>query len=338
MLASRFSLFASIPLLAIALAPGCKKSGDTTTPDEAPPSEDAPAAMATAPVEEAAPAVPDGCDPLAGCRDAASAALEAGDVNGAVERARYGCDAEDMGSCAVLGKLVATGVEGAPDIEGGLVLLDRACKGGEGFACVDAATIVNDQLRDSTLAASYLDLGCGLDDATACGVLALFYNEGVGVPKDPQKTLELMQRSCSLGREDACKAVKDLEEQESQRVPGANLKVGSMEADGLKVQDFQCRVDGGGALFGTLAVVGVLAKRKKALDKCAPKGEAPDVSWTFRKGKTIDIVVDNVDPKVGACVKKAMAKVPAPLEGQCAATILIGKRAGAEAKAAAKAK
>ncbi len=250
-----------------------------------------------------------------------------------MERFRYGCEHDDMASCAGLGNLLATGALGEPDPEGGLALIDRACKGGQGFACVDAATIANDVLHDTTLAASYLDIGCGLDDATACGVLALFYNEGAGVPKSPEKTLELMQRSCSLGREDACKAVEDLKGKQSERVPGANLRVGSMEADGLKVQDFQCRVDGGGALFGTLAVVAVLAKRKKALDKCAPKGDAPDVSWAFQGGKTVDVEVRNVDAKVAGCVAKAMAKVAAPLEGQCAAVILIGDRAGAEAKA-----
>jgi hypothetical protein len=242
-----------------------------------------------------------------------------------------------MPSCAGLGRLTAEGKNGPPDFEAAIALLDRACKAGEKIACQDAGAIANDDLADPGRAAGFLERGCVLDDAVCCGVLAIFHMQGVGVEKDEKKSIELLDKSCKLGRADACEAANDLRKAQNQRVAGANVTVDSMEADGLAVRRFECRVDGGGGLFGSLALVGLLAAQKKGFDKCAPKGAAPDVFWSFRAGKTVDVRVEDPDAKVAACVTKVMSRVKATMEAQCAATILVGERTAAEAAAAAKA-
>jgi hypothetical protein len=105
---------------------------------------------------------------------------------------------------------------------------------------------------------------------------------------------------------------------------GANLRVGSMTVDGLTVEDLACRADGLGVL-GSMLVAGGIAKKKAALDACAPKGDKPRVDWTAAKGKVSVTSVKASTPVVEACVKKALAGTQAPFEGECAATLVIGK-------------
>ncbi|MFC5863672.1 hypothetical protein ACFPT7_15295 [Acidicapsa dinghuensis] len=45
---------------------------------------------------------------------------------------------------------------------------------------------------------------CDVGYATACGVLAMQYLNGEGVPKNTSKAMELLQRSCTGGFEKAC--------------------------------------------------------------------------------------------------------------------------------------
>lgn len=105
---------------------------------------------------------------------------------------------------------------------------------------------------------------------------------------------------------------------------GANLRVGSMTVDGLTVEDLACRADGLGML-GSMIVAGGIAKKKAALVACAPKGDKPRVEWTAAKGKVAVTAVKASTPAVEACVKKALAGTPAPFEGECAATLVLGK-------------
>lgn len=154
--------------------------------------------------------IPSGCENADACAEAAEAALERGDHAGAIERLQYGCAHQSVAACALLGNLIVQGLTGTPNPERGLVLLDRACEGGHAAACRDAAGVANDQLHDALRAAEYLQAGCDLREATSCGVLAIFYNEGVGVARDVDKALKLMRQACELGRSDACGAAEDL--------------------------------------------------------------------------------------------------------------------------------
>ncbi|MFO0588060.1 MAG: hypothetical protein U0441_10995 [Polyangiaceae bacterium] len=104
---------------------------------------------------------------------------------------------------------------------------------------------------------------------------------------------------------------------------GANLHVGSMSVDGLTVEDLACRAEGLGIL-GSMLVVGGLSKKKAALDACG-KGKV-QVTWVASKGTitTVTAKADN-NAKMEACVAKVLKGTQAPFEGECAATVTLGK-------------
>ncbi|HTJ80425.1 MAG TPA: hypothetical protein VL400_01845 [Polyangiaceae bacterium] len=110
-------------------------------------------------------------------------------------------------------------------------------------------------------------------------------------------------------------------------VEGANLTVGSITADGLSLKDLGCKVEGGG--LGVLvlgpAIAGGLSKKKAALDACAPKGADVRVRFTLAGGKVASSEAKADDPKVEACVAKAVKTMPAVADGTCAATLHVGK-------------
>src|SRR5205814_702913 len=105
---------------------------------------------------------------------------------------------------------------------------------------------------------------------------------------------------------------------------GANLHVGSMTVDGLTIEDLSCRADGLG-VFGSMLVVGGISKKKAALNACAPKGDRPRVEWTAAKGVVAKVKVKAATPAIEACVTKALSGTQAPFEGECAATLVLGK-------------
>jgi len=109
-------------------------------------------------------------------------------------------------------------------------------------------------------------------------------------------------------------------------VPGANLTIGQLEADGLKAKDIACKTEGGGgmALLGAVLVTAWMSPQKKALDACAPAGTETRVVWKARGGKVTEIVAKG-DAKTKACVERALSGGKPVLEGQCAATLVHGK-------------
>lgn len=118
-------------------------------------------------------------------------------------------------------------------------------------------------------------------------------------------------------------------------VADANVTVESIAADGLELRQLACAVDGGMPMFGTLAIAGTLAKQKKAIDRCAPAGQAFAVTWTFVGGKVKGPVANGGSAKANTCIAKAVAKAAAPMDGRCGAIVLAGDVAKAEASIAA---
>jgi hypothetical protein len=107
-------------------------------------------------------------------------------------------------------------------------------------------------------------------------------------------------------------------------VPGANLTIGSMTTDGLTARDIACRTEGGGmSLLGSVLVTAWMAPRKAQLDACAKPGTETRVAWKARGGKLLSVSASG-DGKVKACVEKALAGGQPMLEGQCAATVVLG--------------
>jgi len=107
-------------------------------------------------------------------------------------------------------------------------------------------------------------------------------------------------------------------------VPGANLSIGQLEADGLVAKDIQCKTEGGMALLGAVLVTAWMTPQKKALDACAPAGTETRVVWKARGGKVVEVSATG-NPKVKACVERALSAGKPALEGHCAATVVHGK-------------
>ncbi len=96
-----------------------------------------------------------------------------------------------------------------------------------------------------------------------------------------------------------------------------------MSVGGPPLEDPPCKADGLGML-GSMIVVGSIAKKKAALNACG-KGK-PRATWTATKGAigTVTVKADN-NAKMEACVAKALKGTAAPFEGECAATLVLGK-------------
>ena len=58
---------------------------------------------------------------------------------------------------------------------------------------------------DLAAAARFYDTACEADDGESCYELALLYEEGNGVDRDPDHGAELMRRACKLGFQKSCK-------------------------------------------------------------------------------------------------------------------------------------
>lgn len=126
----------------------------------------------------------------------------------------------------------------------------------------------------------------------------------------------------------ALPADKPAEEPKSSDVPGANLSVGQLEADGLVTKNIECKSEGSGGGLGLLGMVLVTAwmsPQKKALDACAPAGAETRVIWRASGGKVTEIQAKG-DAKVKACVEKALRPGKPVFEGHCAATVVHGTK------------
>lgn len=111
-------------------------------------------------------------------------------------------------------------------------------------------------------------------------------------------------------------------------VDGANVSVTDTEADGLHLTELACALDR--PLFGTLAVIGALSKQAKAFDRCAPRGDAAILHWTFANGRTSDVTIRGASSKkVETCLAAALKKVQSPMDARCGAVIHVGDEAGA---------
>lgn len=103
----------------------------------------------------------------------------------------------------------------------------------------------------------------------------------------------------------------------------STVRVKSMTVNGLKVKDLRCTLKSGG-LFASAAVVGALAKQKKALRACAKGKKArPRVRWRFSGGRATSIEASGKRKAVAACVKRAFRRVRAKVSGRCAATLVL---------------
>lgn len=109
------------------------------------------------------------------------------------------------------------------------------------------------------------------------------------------------------------------------KIPGANLSIANATTDGLKAEQISCRMEGAMALLGAVLVTAWMAPQKSKLDACGPAGTKVRVTWKTSGGKR-EFLTAQGDPKLKACVEKALAPAKTPVDGHCAATIVLGSK------------
>ncbi len=298
------------------------------------------------------------CGDPAACFEEGKKAEAAKDSPRAREKFQAACDGKHGEACSHLGSIIK---EVDKDDVGAEEAWKKGCGFGDARGCFNAAESLR-KVKPKDATALYakackgagkdqmlVTLACGRggvhayesgDDATSaelarascteeqvggCNLLGVLTLEGKGgISADPEQAKKLFQRACKEGDASACNNEKKLAG--GLDVPGANLTMGSVTADGFTLTDFKCKTSDGlaGILLGP-AAAGVIGKKKGALDACAPKGADVRVRWTTAGRKVTTAEAKAGDPKIEACVVRVLKSVPGVLEGTCAATIHVGK-------------
>ena len=270
--------------------------------------------------------LPDGCQNL-------STALRSGlvpeDPAAAHVAAARGCELGNLPSCVDLGSDEAMGLGGATqDFEAAHDHFRVACEGGEPKGCRYLGVLEHEGSLgspDEAAAFGWFDKACAQGDSESCYNAGVLVATGALGEADLPAASQFMTRGCELGDPEACSAREQIDAElaaQTSKVPGANLSIGTATVNGLTVNELECRVEGGGlGLFGNMALIGALADRKASIDKCGKKGTLVEVTWTASGGKITK--AEGVGSE-GKCVAKVLQKIKPPVDGECAATIVLG--------------
>jgi len=105
----------------------------------------------------------------------------------------------------------------------------------------------------------------------------------------------------------------------------ADITIGSMEADGVRLENVACKVDGPMGLLGSMMIAAGFAKRRAQLDACAHgKALRTTVAWTAAGGAMGKVKADGPDAGAARCVERALAGAPAPFPARCTGTLVQG--------------
>lgn len=116
----------------------------------------------------------------------------------------------------------------------------------------------------------------------------------------------------------------------SEAAARTKLKLSSMTANGQTVKNLRCTLDRSGFLVA-VSVVSALAKHKKAFDRCARRGDAFAVSFTWAGRLTGKIRVPlGGNKRSQKCIARALRKLRPVNSGHCSMILLAGKRKAAE--------
>ncbi len=128
--------------------------------------------------------------------------------------ASYGqkaCDKDVISGCRIV---AAAKVGEGKDVKGALVLLDKACKAGDGAGCVDLGVA---QLSSKEKGAaeqsqySFRRACYGGGEADGCGWLGTLYAEGKGgLSASPKLAVSFFEKGCKDGSGRACEGLGDL--------------------------------------------------------------------------------------------------------------------------------
>ena len=97
-------------------------------------------------------------------------------------------------------------------------LFQRSCKLGIMSGCTNRAAGMMHEQSDSTAslqcANRTFEKACAADDPWACTMLGFNLNGGLGVARNPERSLEVLRKSCKFGTDDpACTAAQNLKQQ-----------------------------------------------------------------------------------------------------------------------------
>jgi hypothetical protein len=93
--------------------------------------------------------------------------------------------------------------------------------------------------------------------------------------------------------------------------------------NGFEARNLECKFNSatrGGAGY----IKAGLVDQDAALDACAPKGAAIDVTWGYISNQAQNVSVSAQSNTVAKCVMKAMGGVRAGVDATCSAVFLIG--------------
>jgi TPR repeat protein len=115
------------------------------------------------------------------------------------------CDARNPKGCQRLGEMYNKGGGGAPkDLHKAMGAFLRACDFGLTLGCHNYAVLVMQTGGEKTVGATFFEQACESDHAESCFSWAMCLKEGIGVPRDPSKGDQVLQKACKLGSRNAC--------------------------------------------------------------------------------------------------------------------------------------
>lgn len=238
--------------------------------------------------------------------------------------------------CYTAGMLHSEGRGVARSTELATERFDQACTLGFATGCFNAGILLYRERGakpgENERAARYFGRACDGQEAAGCLRLGIASLRGFGTGADVQVAKDLFDRACRGGDADGCAAAEQVSRD---RRRGAGLEIAltstapSLAMHGLRMMDLNCRMPAVGPMALAEAVEAV-AVHKAAIDACAPGGAAPRVSWVWQGRRASQVKVQGGGAKVEACVRRAVERARADLEGTCAATVLVGDPAGAQ--------
>ena len=215
-------------------------------------------------------------------------------------------------------------------------LLKRACGPGGGIidACAQQAVLlVAGGTAPREQIAKLARIGCSVDGGgesnrairgEACFIVALALRDHVSLGTSfPYQPLSFAKDACKLGYERACSVVHaaTAAQDEATGVPNANIRVGNISSDGVKLEQVACHtgeVKGMGGMLGAMLVGQGFVARRAKLNAC--DAGATRVRWVGAGGIMTKVEVISPPEKGDACVVRALKGAPSPVSGLCAAT------------------
>lgn len=117
------------------------------------------------------------------------------------------CEGGELYACSALGFRYEIGEDVEPDVARAMALYERACEGREPEGCGSlghAYRVGLTGVPDPAEAARYLRLGCAGDDPFSCRSLAEMLEHGEGGDRDLAHARALYERACAWGDPEAC--------------------------------------------------------------------------------------------------------------------------------------